>query len=115
MAANFETGKLFWKGEIKEGVSQRGFGWARMQVVLDVPVGNYSKKLVMDVTNEDVTTMAALPLGANVRVGYIVSAREWQGKWFATVEMTSVEVLDQMQNAYPAPQATDDDDLPFNK
>lgn len=121
--AIFEKGRIFWKGEIKEGISQRGNAWSRMQVVLDVPVGNYSKKIVMDATNDDVQTIASLPMGTMVEAGYVVSAREWQGKWYPSVEMTSVKVAENVsagrtqvaRPASPAPAAPamPDDDLPF--
>ena len=46
----YTTGKVYEKGPIAQGQSQNDNVWQRMTLVLDVPVGQYSKKVVISLS-----------------------------------------------------------------
>ena len=102
MASITEKGKLYIKGEVKSGTSKAGNPWANQQIVVEVYGFNNSIKRVALSTNNvnNLNIIQELPLGTEVEVQYSVSAREWQGRWFADVELISIKSLAQtMQTA----------------
>ena len=72
----YTTGKIYERGEIAQGQSQAGNTWQRMTLVLDVPVGNYSKKMAFQVTTGNIPGEMAFKEGDKVEVGWDVSSRE---------------------------------------
>ena len=121
----YTTGKIYERGEIAQGQSQAGNIWQRMTLVLDVPVGNYTKKMAFQVSTGNVPAVMALNLGDRVEVGWDVSSREWTNKegktsWFTSIDLRTIRLADdvpaQSIASSPIPEAgpAQDDDLPFD-
>lgn len=121
----YTTGKIYERGEIAQGQSQAGNIWQRMTLVLDVPVGNYTKKMAFQVSTGNIPAVMALNLGDRVEVGWDVSSREWTNKegktsWFTSIDLRTIRLADdvpaQSIASSPIPEAgpAQDDDLPFD-
>ena len=121
----YTTGKIYERGEIAQGQSQSGNIWQRMTLVLDVPVGNYTKKMAFQVSTGNIPSVMALNLGDRVEVGWDVSSREWTNKegktsWFTSIDLRTIRLADdvpaQSIASTPIPEAGEpqEDDLPFD-
>ena len=121
----YTTGKIYERGEIAQGQSQAGNIWQRMTLVLDVPVGNYTKKMAFQVSTGNIPAVMALNLGDRVEVGWDVSSREWTNKegktsWFTSIDLRTIRLADEVQAqsiaSTPIAEAgpAQDDDLPFD-
>lgn len=120
----YTTGKIYERGEIAQGQSQAGNIWQRMTLVLDVPVGNYTKKMAFQVSTGNIPAVMALNLGDRVEVGWDVSSREWTNKegktsWFTSIDLRTIRLADDVpaQSIASTPIAEagepQEDDLPF--
>ena len=121
----YTTGKVYEKGPITEGTSQSGNVWQRMTLVLDVAVGQYSKKVAFQVMTGNVPAVMAFNAGDKVEVGFDVSSREWTNKdgvrsWFTSIELRSIKSADMPANIQTCPSTpiaeagpAQDDDMPF--
>lgn len=103
MALNRVKGIISHMGEIQQGTSQNGYDWARQIIVLDVASfnGTYSK-IALTAQNQRVDDLQEFQIGDRVEVGYSVTAREWEGKWFNNVDLVSINLLDEVAPAAPA-------------
>ena len=122
----YTTGKVYEKGPITEGKSKNGTIWQRMTLVLDVAVGQYSKKMAFQVSTNNIKDVMGFNIGDAVEVGFDISSREWTNQngvrsWFASVDLRSIKVAGMPENVQtiqstPIPEAgpAQDDDLPFN-
>lgn len=121
----YTTGKVYEKGAITEGVSQSGNVWQRMTLVIDVPVGYYSKKMAFQVTTGNISGVMAFKEGDKVEVGWDVSSREYINKegvksWFSSIDLRSIKAADEPAQTIPStpiPEAgmPQEDDLPFGE
>ncbi len=122
----YTTGKVYEKGAITEGVSQQGNVWQRMTLVIEVPVGNYSKKMAFQVTTGNIPGVMAFKEGDKVEVGWDVSSREWTNKegktsWFTSIDLRTIRLADEVpaQSIASTPIAEagepQEDDLPFGE
>jgi hypothetical protein len=120
----YTTGKIYERGEIAQGQSQAGNIWQRMTLVLDVPVGNYTKKMAFQVSTGNIPSVMALNIGDRVEVGWDVSSREWTNKegktsWFTSIDLRTIRLADEVPAqsiaSTPIPEAGEpqEDDLPF--
>lgn len=117
------TGKVYEKGPITEGQSKNGNLWQRMTLVIDVSVGQYSKKMAFQVSTNNIKEVMDLNIGDAVEVTFDVSSREWtnaQGvrSWFGSVDLRSIKAVGSGANVPPAPAPDTipeptEDDLPF--
>ena len=122
----YTKGKVYEKGVITEGMSQNGNRWQRMTLVLDVQVGQYSKKMAFQVMTGDIAAVQAFNAGDMVDVSWDVSSREWTNKegvrsWFTQVDLRDIKAAGLPENVQTIPStpiaeagAPQDDDLPFN-
>ena len=104
MALNRVKGIISHMGEIQQGTSQNGYDWARQIIVLDVASfsGTFSK-IALTAQNQRVDDLQNYQIGDRVEVGYSVTAREWDGKWFNNVDLISINFFDEVAQAAPAP------------
>lgn len=116
----YTTGKVYEKGQIAEGISASGNKWQRMTLVLDVPVGQYSKKMAFQVMTGNMPAVMSFKEGDKVEVTWDVSSREYTNKdgikgWFTQVELRSIKSADEPMVSTPMPGAgqAQMDDLPF--
>lgn len=86
------------------------------QVRLSVLVGEWnseeeraetiSKPLVLDIWSKTKAEVAASNVGNMVTVGFVLTSREWQGKYYPDVKVTSIKAME--------PANTASDALDFN-
>ena len=106
MALNRVKGIISHMGEIQQGTSQNGYDWARQIIVLDVASFNGTfSKIALTAQNQRVDDLQNYQIGDRVEVGYSVTAREWDGKWFNNVDLISINFFDEVGQAAPAPVA----------
>lgn len=119
----YTTGKVYEQGEVATGVSQSGNTWQRTTLVLDVQVGQYSKKMAFQVTTGNVPAVMAFKEGDKVEVGWDVTSREYTNKegvrsWFTQAELRSIKAADEPAQTIPSTPIPDagmpqEDDMPF--
>ena len=96
MALNYVKGIISHMGEIESGTTQNGNSWSRQVIVLDIAsFGNTYSKIALTVQNQRVNEMQEYAVGDRVEVGYAVTAREWNGKWFNNVDLINIKMLDE--------------------
>lgn len=105
MALNYVKGIISKFGQVESGTTQNGNSWSRQVVVLDVAgFGNSFSKIALTAQNQRVEELQDYQIGDRVEVGYSVTAREWNGKWFNNVDLINIKFLDEVASAAPAPQ-----------
>ena len=106
MALNYVKGIISHMGEIQQGTSQAGYDWARQTIVVDVAsFNNTFSKIALTAQNQKVDDLQNYQIGDRVEIGYSVTAREYQGKWFNNVDLVTIKFLEEFAPAAPAPQA----------
>jgi len=104
MALNYVKGVISYMGDIQYGTSQGGYDWARQVIVIDVHSFNGTfSKIALTAQNQRVDDLQEYQIGDRVEVGYSVTAREYQGKWFNNVDLVNIKFLDEVAQAAPAP------------
>ena len=121
----YTTGKVFEKGTLTDGTSESGNVWQRMTLVLDVPVGQYSKKMAFQVMTGNIAGVMAFKEGDKVEVGWDISSREYTNKdgirsWFTQADLRSIKAAGMPENVQTIPSTLipdagpeQDDDMPF--
>ena len=121
----YTKGKVYEKGAITDGMSQNGNRWQRMTLVLDVQVGQYSKKMAFQVMTGNIASVQAFNTGDNVEVTFDISSREWTNKegvrsWFTQVDLRDIKAAGLPENvatveSTPIAEAgpAESGDLPF--
>lgn len=105
MALSYVKGIISQFGQVESGITQNGNSWSRQVVVLDVAgFGNSFSKIALTAQNQRVEELQDYQIGDRVEVGYSVTAREWNGKWFNNVDLINIKFLDEVAPAAPAPQ-----------
>ena len=105
MALNYVKGIISQFGQVESGTTQNGNSWSRQVVVLDVAgFGNSFSKIALTAQNQRVEELQDYQIGDRVEVGYSVTAREWNGKWFNNVDLINIKFLDEVASAAPAPR-----------
>ena len=105
MALNYVKGIISHLGDIQQGTSQNGYDWARQVFVIDVHSFNGTfSKIALTAQNQRVDDLQEYQIGDRVEIGYSVTAREYQGKWFNNVDLVNIKFLDEVASAAPAPQ-----------
>ena len=105
MALNYVKGIISLFGQVESGTTQNGNSWSRQVIVLDVAgFGNSFSKIALTAQNQRVEELQDYQIGDRVEVGYSVTAREWNGKWFNNVDLINIKFLDEVASAAPAPQ-----------
>ena len=72
----------------RSGTSQRGNQWRSVSYVLETQE-QYPKKLAFDVVNEKIDQFAIQP-GEMLSVQFDINAREYNGKWFNSIQAWNV-------------------------
>lgn len=104
MALNYVKGIISHMGDIQQGTSQGGYDWARQVIVIDVHSFNGTfSKIALTAQNQRVDDLQEYQIGDRVEIGYSVTAREYQGKWFNNVDLVNIKFLDEVAQAAPAP------------
>lgn len=120
-------GKLTHLLERRSGVSANGTNWASQDFVIEIP-GQYPQSAVFNVYGDRVQ-LDQYQIGENIKVSFDIRGREYQGKWYNTLNAWKIERIGATapaanQGAAPAgqtapagpaeqPQAEAEGDLPF--
>lgn len=106
MALNYVKGIISHLGQVESGTTQNGNSWSRQVVILDVAgFGNTFSKIALTAQNQRVEELQNYQIGDRVEVGYSVTAREWNGKWFNNVDLVNINFFDEVAQTAPAPIA----------
>jgi hypothetical protein len=106
MALNYVKGIISQFGQVESGTTQNGNSWSRQVVVLDVAgFGNSFSKIALTAQNQRVEELQNYQIGDRVEVGYSVTAREWNGKWFNNVDLVNINFMEEFAPAAPAAPA----------
>ena len=104
MALNYVKGIISQFGQVESGTTQNGNSWSRQVVVLDVAgFGNTFSKIALTAQNQRVEELQNYQIGDRVEIGYTVTAREWNGKWFNNVDLVNINFIEEFAPAAPAP------------
>ena len=120
-------GKLTQLLERRSGVSANGTNWTSQDFVIEIP-GQYPQSAVFNVYGDRVQ-LDQYQIGENIKVSFDIRGREYQGKWYNTLNAWKIERIGATapaanQGAAPAgqtapagpaeqPQAEAEGDLPF--
>ena len=120
-------GKLTHLLERRSGVSANGTNWTSQDFVIEIP-GQYPQSAVFNVYGDRVQ-LDQYQIGENIKVSFDIRGREYQGKWYNTLNAWKIERIGATapaanQGAAPAgqtapsgpaeqPQAEAEGDLPF--
>lgn len=115
-----ETGTIRSIGAITSGVSARGSEWARRDVVVEIPTsvsGGTYKALCLRAGTNRVADLDSLKPGDKVEIGYTVSSREWNGRWYTDVDLMYVEKQEPVPGNSPhaTPAAAEERQPLFNE
>lgn len=106
MALNYVKGTISHKGELQQGTSQNGFDWARQVVVIESPSFNGSfTKIALTAQNQRVDDLMNYQIGDKVEVGYSVTAREYNGKWYNSIDLVNIKPMEAAAPTAPAQAA----------
>ena len=117
------TGKIIALSEVKEGVSKKtGNKYMLLEFVVET-LEQYPRKAQFTLFGEEKIKQYALACGDNVTVNFSVSATESKGRWYNSLNVSSVQKnAERVEEPAPAPvpSPTDNtgsedsiDDLPF--
>lgn len=122
MALINEKGILSFKGEVTKGISKAGNEWARQTIVVDcLGYKDAPFKIALTASLRELSSIEELTIGDPVEFAFMVSAREWEGKWYNNVDLYSIRKAGETApkaeakpTPAPAPEAEEPkDDLPF--
>ena len=85
-------GKIIQVLEARGGTSARtGAPWKVQSFVLEVPNGQYPRRMVFDVFGEDKLSQFNIQLGQELKVSFDIDAHEYQGRWYNSIRAWKVE------------------------
>ena len=94
----------------RSGVSQRGNQWRSISYVLETQE-QYPKKLAFDVTNDKIDQLN-IQLGEILTVQFDINAREYNGRWFNSVNAWNV-IRQTQQSTAQAPAVEAQPSAPY--
>ena len=84
------TGKIIAVLPAQEGVSKAGNAWKKQEYVLETH-DQYPKKICFQIFGADRIAQAAIQPGEELTVSFDIDSREWQGRWFTSINAWKVE------------------------
>ncbi|MBR4216044.1 MAG: DUF3127 domain-containing protein [Bacteroidales bacterium] len=94
-------GKLTHLLERRSGVSANGTNWTSQDFVIEIP-GQYPQSAVFNVYGDRVQ-LDQYQIGENIKVSFDIRGREYQGKWYNTLNAWKIERIG-ANNAQPTGQ-----------
>ena len=77
-------GKVIAILEPRSGVSKAGREWISQEYVIETP-GQYPKRICFNLFGADRINEAHIQMGEDIIIEFDIDAREWQGKWFTSI------------------------------
>lgn len=124
------SGKLIQVLQEQSGEGRNG-KWAKCDFVIETQE-KFPKKVCITAWNELIGTIKAMPAGADLKVAFDLSSREYNGKWYTDIKAWKIEsgsgsaASGNTGSSYQAPDTSganshsgsqerhiSDDDLPF--
>ena len=106
-------GTVYDLGEIETIEARNGNTYRKQTLVLEVADDRYTDHIALKVFGEAVEETEDLRKGEEVSVTFTIGAREYNGRWYNDINLVHARRTAPAQNATPAPQASKDDDLPW--
>ena len=107
-------GKVIAILEARSGVSQAGREWMSQEYVIETP-GQFPKKICFRLFGADRINEAHIQMGEEIHIEFDIEAREWQGKWFNSINAFRVTRPASMPTNNPTPQDAPFAADPFNQ
>lgn len=104
MAALEIEGKLIQLLEKRSGVSASGTNWTSQDFVIEIP-GQYVSNAVFNVYGDRVQ-LSQFHIGDAIKVSFDIRGREYQGKWYNTLNAWKVEHVGAATNNTVTPPPT---------
>lgn len=84
------TGKIISLFDIKEGIAKStGNKWMLQQFLFET-IEQYPKKILLELFGEDKIKFHNLQIGENVTVNFTINAREYNGKWYNSINVSNI-------------------------
>jgi hypothetical protein len=77
-------GKVIAILEARSGVSKAGREWMSQEYVIETP-GQFPKKICFNLFGADRINEAHIQMGEEIIIEFDIDAREWQGRWFTSI------------------------------
>lgn len=87
-----EKGRIVKRFEMKQGQRRDGSIWKRQDILFEVSLLNndsVTRRMVLS-ANEEVMDILDIVGGNTCEVDFILSARDWQGKWFNNANIIDI-------------------------
>ena len=84
------TGKIIAVLPEQGGISKAGNEWKKKEYVLETH-DQYPKKICFQIFGADRIAQAAIQPGEELTVSFDIDSREWQGRWFTSINAWKVE------------------------
>jgi hypothetical protein len=76
---------------LEQGITKAGKDWQKLTIVIEFSEGNYQKKLALSATKEElIKTLQNLKQGDSITASINLESREFNGKWFNSVNVWKV-------------------------
>ena len=85
------TGKIIFALPAKSGLKKNGESWKSQEFVIENTEGQYPKKMCFNVFGEDKIKSFDIKLGEDLKVSFDVDAKQWQERWFNSINAWKVE------------------------
>lgn len=106
MALYHSRGRIASMSDVKSGVSESGYQWQNMELVLEIPgYQGTTTKQVFRVSGETVDDVLGFNVGSRVEVTWSMYAREWKDRMFNNVDLVKIVTLEGKPAPAPAPAA----------
>lgn len=109
-------GKVTANLGVQKGTSKAGNEWSKATIVIETE-GQYPKKIALD-NMKNADSFGSLPVGTEGTFHIEVESREYNGRWYTSVNCWKWEVAQRAPaQSEPKPQSppvtAEDDDIPF--
>jgi hypothetical protein len=76
---------------LESGVTKAGKDWQKLTIIIEFSEGNYQKKLALSATKEElIQTLKNLKQGDSITASINLESREFNGKWFNSVNVWKI-------------------------
>jgi hypothetical protein len=76
---------------LESGITKAGKDWQKLTIVIEFNEGNYQKKLALSASKSElIQTLQNLKQGDSITASINLESREFNGKWFNSVNVWKV-------------------------
>lgn len=92
-----EQGKIHKIMPVQSGTTKAGKPWHRQTIVIEKENGNYIDYIAAD-ANNSTRVLPDILEGDTVEIGFVVSSREYDGRWYTDIRLIYLDHLDLQGN-----------------